>query len=284
MFYDLTADAPDAVRNGRFKPLADPDAARWIARWRDCPAPWFAGLPNFERVSIYQADGDLTGHLRGWEHDAVLFHPALAGRNAGPGVVVFGIAQPLTMAGSRALPGEQVVWRTTDRQVLDHLTELARDAGARGVVYFALPGPGMRAAFTPSHLTAKSGASAGLEVHLADDGSLVLENHGPLDLPARALDPDTPGARGWGLELRAPGRGAFREAVPGGFIVTHTGGDLPASEAAVLTLRFSSLPAGESIRSGPCVARPAEVNWQVKGCGEPRPLDLPDATGPELRN
>jgi hypothetical protein len=280
MFYDLTSDPPGEARDGRFKPLADPDAARWISRWRDCPAPWFAGLPNFERVSIYQADGSLTGHLRGWEHDALLFHPALAGHEAGPGVVVFRIAQPLTLAGSRALPGQQLVWRTSDGKVLDDLTEAARAAGARGVVYFALPGPGMQAAFSPSHLTSRPDSIAGLEVRMEDDGSLVLENHGPPDLQARALDPGAPGQRGWALELQANTRGAFREAGPGGFIAVNAGGNLPVSETTVLTLRFSRLPADASIRSCPCLAKPAEVRWQVKGRGEPRPLVMPDSTDP----
>lgn len=270
MFYDLAEDPPAEVRIGRFKPLADPATARLIDRWRGCPVPWFVGLPNFERVSIYQADGSLTGHLRGWEHDAVLFHPALTGRKAGPGVIEFAVAREAALAGSRARPGERVVWRTTDQEVLDHLAEVALKSGARGVVYFALPGPGLQAAFSPTHLTAKPGATAELSSHLTDNGELILENRGPLDLPARALDPAAPDDRGWALELRATSRGAFREATPGGFITLQTGGNLPANETKSIILRFSRLPAGASIRSGPLIAKPVGVEWQVKGCGEPR--------------
>lgn len=276
MFYDLAADAPADVLDGRYKPLADADVARWIGLWHDCPAPWFAGLPNFERVSVFQPDGGLSGHLRGWNHDGVLFHPALSGRAAGPGVVEFRVESGATLSGTRVVPGQRVVWRTTDENSVRRLGKVAADAGARGVVYFALPGPGLQAAFSPEHLAAGPGGTATLAAHETPDGAVVLENPGPRDLPARAIDPDAPGERGWALVLDAPARGAFREATPGEFLTTQTGGNLPAGETTTLVLRFSRLPAGAAIRSGPCLARTSGVRWQVKGSGTPVALDEPE--------
>ena len=276
MFYDLAADTPADVLDGRYKPLADADAERWIGLWRDCPAPWFAGLPNFERVSVFQPDGGLSGHLRGWNHDGVLFHPALSGRAAGPGVVEFRVENGATLSGTRVVSGQRVVWRTTDEDSLRRLGKAATDAGARGVVYFALPGPGLQAAFSASHLTAAPDVCPGLNAYRTPDGAVVLENRGPRDLPARAIDPDAPGERGWALELEAPARGAFREAPPGEFLTTQTGGGLPVEETTSLVLRFSRLPAGVAIRSGPCVARASGVRWQVKGSGTPVALDEPE--------
>jgi len=272
MFYDLAADAAADAAAGRFKPMADPDAGRWIAKWRTCPVPWFAGLPNFERVSIFEADGRLVGHVRGWEHDPVLFHPALAGRMAGPGTTWFDVKSPAVLAGSPVVPGQHVVWRTVEGRALADLTAAVTRAGARGIIYFARPGPGLQAAFTAGNLTAPADEPARLALTLTNDGALVLENRGRIDLPARALDPTEPRSRGWALVLRAPGRGGFREAGPGEFTTTQTGAGLPAAEATALTLRFARLPAGASIRSSRCVANPDGIRWQVPGITGDQPV------------
>jgi hypothetical protein len=169
-------------------------------------------------------------------------------------------------------PGQQVVWRTVDGRVLADLTTAVIGAGACGIIYFALPGPGLQAAFTPGHLTAAVGESARLALSVSPDGALVLENHGRIDLPARALDPAEPGSRGWALVVLATGRGAFRDASPGEFMTTQTGAGLPAAEATSLTLRFSRLPAGASLRSGRCVADPDGIRWQVPGITGDQPV------------
>ena len=67
MFYDLTADPPQEIVTGKAKPMAGPEAAAWIARWKSCRTPWRAGLANFERLTLFEADGKLTGHLKQWE-------------------------------------------------------------------------------------------------------------------------------------------------------------------------------------------------------------------------
>lgn len=272
MFYDLAADPPAAVKAGRFQPLADPAAAAAIARWKACPVRWLAGLPNFQRVSLFAADGNLVGHLRGWNHDPLLFQRSLIGHPAGPGVTDFAVVEPLVLADTRILPGQRVVWRTVEAGALATLATAAERAGAAGIVYFALPGPGLQAAFSASHLLREPGAVPQLALALTDRGTVVLKNPGPADLPARAADPAAPAERGWRLELRGSRRGAFRAASPGGFVAAKVPAGLPAEEATGLVLYFSKLPANAEIPSGPCIADPAAVSWRVPGACDWQPL------------
>jgi hypothetical protein len=272
MFYDLAADSPAAVKGGNFKSLADPAAVAWIDRWKSCPVRWLAGLPNFERVSVFEAEGELVGHLRGWAHDPVLFHRGLAGRPAGPGVTDYAVTEPLTVADVQVHPGQRVVWRTVDDGGLAALQAAAERAGASGIVYFALPGPGLQAAFSPGHLQRGPGAVAQLEVGVTVRGAVVLKNTGAVDLPARAGDPAAPGERGWRLEMQCSRRGAIRAASPGGFVAAKVPDGLPADEATRLVLYFSRLPSGDTITSGACLADPDAVTWRVIGLTEPRPV------------
>lgn len=272
MFYDLQADAAAAVREDRYVPLAGAGVAPWILKWRACPVVWYAGLPNFERVSVFRRDGDLIGHLRGWTHDPLLFQPALTGRSAGAGVAVFEVLRPTALAGTRLEPGQRVVWRTVDAGALAGMADAARQAGAGGVVYFALPGPGLQAAFSASHLGTAVGSAADLALDRTGDGELVLHNRGPVDLPARVVGAGAPGERGWALVLRAAERGTFRGSGTGEFALAESPDGVPAEESRVLILRFSRLPAGASVRSGRCLAKAAGVRWEVPGTAAEQPL------------
>ena len=265
MFYDLAADPPEAVKAGRFKPLADPAVVPLIDRWKTCPVRWLAGLPNFERVSVFEADGKLVGHLRGWTHDPLVFHRGLTGNPAGPGVTEYAVTESLVLADTRIAAGQRMVWRTVDEGVLATLAAAAERAGASGIVYFALPGPGLQAAFSPRHLQRGRGTVPQLELEVTERGAVVLKNPGPTDLPARAGDPAVPGERGWQLELRGTRPGAFRAASPGGFVAAKVADGLPAEEATRLVLYFSQLPSGGSVTSGACIAEAGEVTWRVIG-------------------
>ena len=276
MFYDLAADAPEAVRAGRFQPLAAPAAVALIESWRNCPVRWLAGLPNFERVSVFGADGELVGHLRGWTHDPLVFHRSLVGRPAGPGVTDYAVTAPLVLADTQILLGQRVVWRTVEDGVLATLTAAADRAGACGIVYFALPGPGVQAAFSPRHLAFGRGAVPQLELAATAQGTVVLKNSGPTDLAARAGDPAMPGERGWQLELRSLRRGSLRAATPGGFVAAKVAERMAVDDATGLVLYFSQLPSGGAITSGACIEKSAAVTWRVVGVTDPRPLDGAD--------
>jgi hypothetical protein len=175
------------------------------------------------------------------------------------------VTEPLVLADTRIAPGQRVVWRTVDDGVLATLAAAAERAGASGIVYFALPGPGLQAAFSPCHLQRGRGAVPQLELEVTERGAVVLRNPGPTDLPARAGDPARPGERGWQLELRSTRPGAFRAASPGGFVAAKVPDGLPAEEATRLLLYFSRLPSGGSITSGTCIAEAGAVTWRVIG-------------------
>ena len=261
MFYDLEEDKPSDVRAGRFQSLADPAVKQHIARWSKCTKPWLAGLPNFERLSVFANDGVLIGHVRDWRDDALFFHPQLKRRDVLPGTAVFDPLEVFDLSGTRVAPGMGVVHRTPDAVELGRLVEAARDAGAAGIIWFALPGPGMRSAFSVPHLTHPH-AGLNLELRVAGDGSVVLENPGPADLP--------PGA--WELRIRGGEPGSFRSASPGAFAELAQPDGLPAEMADSLVLRFARLPAGGSIVSGPLVTKNEGLVWRIDGATQEKPV------------
>lgn len=263
MFYDLKADEPADVKAGRFQPMADPEVAKLIALWSKCPRPWLAGLPNFERLSVFGSDGKLIGHLRGWGHDEVFFHPDLKRHPPQAGITVFDPLKPVDLSGTKIPPGAKVVHRMPEATALESLAKAADDAGASGILYFALPGPGIQAAYSPSHL-AHPAETPKPVLTLGDRGTVVLKNPGPLDLPARV----------WELELHSEKPGAFRSASPGGFATSS--GD-PAELAGTIVLRFAKLPAGASIVSGPLVADAEGMTWSIRGVVEKQVLPPKDS-------
>ena len=264
MFYDLEADEPAQVLADRLHPMADPSVTDLIRLWADCPRPWLAGLPNFERLSVFKANGNLTGHLRGWEPDPVFFHPNLLARSMDDGVTLFEVKAPVVLSGTRIQPGDLLVHRTPDARVLAMLASAARDAGASGMVYFALPGPGMQAAFSPAHLVYQANSTRPQPVlALGKNNTLVLHNPGPADLPTR----------NWELSIHSDQSGAFQSASPGGFAEMEDAEGVPAELAGTLVLRFSRLSAGQSLVSGPVIHNPAGLTWQIRNLTEKQALD-----------
>jgi hypothetical protein len=266
MFYDLEADDPAAVKAGRFHPMADPAVARLIRLWADCPRPWLAGLPNFERLSVFETSGKLTGHLRGWAPDPVFFLPDLKQKPLGEGVTSFEITAPVELSGTRIPPGGLLVHRTADATVLSNLAAEADRAGARGILYFALPGPGIVAAFSAAHL-AHVAETPRPVLEIGNKGRLVLKNSGPTDIPTRR----------WELELTSDQTGAFQSASPGAFAEADVPGGLPAELAGTIVLRFAGLHVGESIVSGPLIKDAAGLTWRIRDLTEIQPLKTADS-------
>jgi hypothetical protein len=261
MFYDLTEDRPQDVAADRFQAMTDPAVLSWIRMWANCPKPWHAGLPNFERLSVFAADGKLVGHIRAWDHDPVFFHPALKPQALGNGVTLFQIEKATTLYGTALTPAMKLVHRSCDSAVLDQLRSECRQAGASGVVFFALPGPGIRAAFTPAHLSVETHpASVSPVFTITPDGAVTLKNPGPSDIPTGV----------WELEIRAARPASFTSGQPGEFVESSTSGGLPPEMADALTLRFSRLSAGASITSGPVVRMPDGLTWKLQNVLENR--------------
>ncbi|MBC8127819.1 MAG: DUF3142 domain-containing protein [Gloeobacteraceae cyanobacterium ES-bin-144] len=260
MFYDLEADEPADVKARRFHPMADRSVTGLIRMWETCPRPWLAGLPNFERMSVFDADGKLTGHLRGWEPDSIWFSPELKSKSLDDGVTLFESHLSTEVAGTTVALGGAVVHRAPGASALRDLAEAAEKAGARGVLYFALPGPGIRAAFSPQHLAQRTQAPK-LVLEVGNKGTILLKNIGLTDLPTRK----------WELELTSGHGRAFQSASPGGFAEMEVSGGVSAELAGSLVLRFSGLRFGETIVSGPLVHNPSGLAWRIRGLTENQP-------------
>jgi hypothetical protein len=255
MFYDLEADAAEDVIKNRFHPMADAKVAEWMRSWADCPRPWLAGLPNFERLSVFEADGRLIGHLRGWEHDPVFFNRNMKARALGNGTTIFHAEKPVMLYGTEITPERKLVHRTCDPQAILKLAEQAEKSGACGILYFALPGPGIQAALTPDHLaSAARHALTSPVLDIAGNGMVTLKNPGPVDVQVGR----------WELELSADHAGAFQSCQPGGFVESEIPGGLPTELATTVILRFSRLPSGDAITSGPVIRNAAGIKWKLR--------------------
>lgn len=249
MFYDLKADTPD-----RFEPMADPAVIELIARWKHCPKPWRAGLPSFERVSVFKADGTLIGHLRGWRPDEVFFHPCLKPKPLGKGMTHFEVTAAGNLSGTRIEPGMKVVHRAPDIATLGNLANAAERDGADGIIWFALPGPGIPAALSAGQL-AHLDAKPAPRLHAGKNGELILENPGPADLTTRM----------WELKIRSSKPAAFQSSSPGEFAAALVPDGLPAELSDTIVLRFAQLRGGESLTSGPLLRDSTGLTWSIRG-------------------
>jgi hypothetical protein len=139
----------------------------------------------------------------------------------------------------------------------------ARDTGAASVIYFALPGPGLEAAYSERDLTAGDASTHALSVR-REDGRLVMTNIGPLDLPSRPADPASPSGRGWVIEILAEKAGAFDSTNPGEFVLAEIHDDLPAELATSVAFRFSRLRCGGSLTTGLILQSGAPLRWRLE--------------------
>jgi hypothetical protein len=267
MFYDLMADTAEEARDNRFQAMADEPVAVWMDSWKSCPKPWRAGLPSFERVTVFKADGTFIGHLRGWRPDEVFFHPSLKPAPLRNGVTLFEVTAAGNLAGTRIEPGMKVVHRAPDVGELASLTRAAERNGAEGIIWFALPGPGIPSALSAGQLTHLK-AAASPTLSLERNGVLRLENSGPADLTTRM----------WELEIRSPQPAGFQSASPGEFAAVSIPDALPAELSTTLTLRFSQLRAGETIRSGPLIRDGAALTWSIRGLTAEQALKPADSS------
>jgi len=273
MFYDLHPDKPADVVNGKFRPIADEEDASLVRLWRECPVPWLAGLPNFERVTVFKPDGKLTGHLRGWDHDAVFFNPALKAEPLGNGVTRFVVTADTSISGNRITAGSILCHRAPDEASLAALRETARTHGASGMLYFTLPGPGIQATHPAPHFT--NGAMAVPELSILPDGSIRLTNTGTDGIPPRPCAPEDAASPGWHVVVESPSIGSFVSGSTGDFPKVSPPGNVPPEMSTHLHLHFSKLPPGGSLTSGPLVKPSGELIWSLENHVSGRSVKFP---------
>lgn len=279
MFYDLETDDMTESPEGA-RPLTDPTTLEaQLALWKTCPTPWEAGLPNFTRVTLFDARGKPKGHLGEWRWEELVFHPALRGeRETRNGTTMLKAAEEVTLSKTPISAGERLVVRWPDARVLHQAVMQAQQVGARGLIFFKLPEPNSPSGWSLETLADFLGPEpdkATPQLELAWAGNkLELRNTGPLDLPPRfgpATDKtDTASSTrhpasyregGWTLELDLPPASVL-ELRPGAFSFRDTSAE---SISQRVTLRFASLRAYGKITSGYLQMnhRPAEVRWRI---------------------
>lgn len=248
MFYDIAADPPAQVSAGSFVPMAGGEAERWIARWKACRIPWRAGLPNFERLTLFQSDGHLVGHLRQWSPESLASSSLIEPVAQAPGIATYRVTGAGTLDGTSLDPGQILAWRAPGQDALRRLIAASSSAGSRGIVWFALPGPGLRASHSPSHLAtlAKGGAIVpSLRASIDTEGRMAIRNEGPGDLVIQ------PGDAPHRLVLEADRPGSFKPHGPGRFfaLASYPEPALSIEFSQRIALSFMELRVGSEIAS-----------------------------------
>ncbi len=279
MFYDLRVD-PAAVGKGAPPlPLIEPEqVARDIAGWEKCQVPWRAGLPNFARITIYDAQGSLRGHVRNWDWDDVCFNRAL--ETLIPtrlGMTLMRARTTGRLGGTALEAGDLVAVRWPDRKALRAALGAAEKAGAQGEIYFRLPDRTDGSGWSIAQITHLAESEPSFSLRTDERGRLVLRNESHTDLAPR-LAGDGPGDRGYALEIDATAA-IWREALAGEFwrVGAHVEPDAKPAPVAVplatrLTFWFSDLRAGDSLTSGLMQLAPGarweSARWRVVPGGE----------------
>lgn len=233
---------------------------RELASWDACRTPWLAGLPNFFRLTEYDATGRCIGHIRNWTWDEVIFQRALRHESApAPGVLMLSATADCVIAETPVKAGQLLAVRWPDRAELARALAAVAKSKAAGMAWFRLPDSSDASGWSVAQLRNLAGKPA-LRLLVESSGSggsgrLVLKNEGNGDLAPR-LEGNGPGQRGYALEVDAPAQ-VWREAVAGDFwrLGAHADPDgkpvrVPVPFATRLTFWFSHLRAGESLRTG----------------------------------
>ena len=289
MFYDLEPDPARIAADRMPLPLLEAKSIDAQLRdWSACRIPWRAGLPNFARVTVYDAAGKSRGHIRGWSWKDVVFNTALRTENAlTPVTVLLRADRKTQIAGTPVAENERVSARLPDRTLLAHAVQAAQHAGAGGFIYFRLPRNTDPAGWSLSQLMNLHAAeSPRLTLRKTAEGTLQLTNKSKTDVPPRLAGSGGDRDRGYALELDAPAA-IWREAMAGEFwrVTAHAKPDenavpVPVPLATRLTFWFSHLQAGDQLTTGLIQtapgAAPAAIRYRIlhlPGADEWRPLE-----------
>lgn len=271
MFYDLTPDVPRISPENPPYPLLDAQVfARQLASWQGCKVPWRAGLPNFSRVTVFDATGRSLGQIRNWTWDEVIFQPRLKFVSTpAPGLVLLKASGDLVMAETPIKAGAFVAARWVDRETLARVMDMVKKSNSAGLVFFRLPDSSDPSGWSVSQLREiKEGRVEGAKFRLRNKGAgLVLQNESAVDLPPQLAGD---GSRGYALEVDAPVQ-MWREAIEGDFwrVAAHANPEKTPVAVAVplstrLTFWFGSLRAGKSIKSGLIQLAPEADMHQIR--------------------
>lgn len=257
MFYDLLPDAPNIGPMTPPFPLLDSRTfTAQLASWQHCKVPWRAGLPNFSRVTVFDASGRSLGQIRNWTWNDILFQPHLKFLSApGPGLILMKAEENLVIAETPIKAGSFIAVRQVDGKTLRSAMAAVRNSPAKGPVFFRLPDSTDPSGWSVSQLGEwMKGAGEKERLELRNEGAcMILTNTSPTDLPPH-LDGDK--ERGYALEVDAPVQ-LWREAIAGDFwkMASHADPEKTPEAAPVplstrLTFWFGSLRAGESLKTG----------------------------------
>ena len=252
MFYDLGSGHEKLV-GGRLPAMVSGEAIGQIKSWSACPIPWRAGLPNFRRVSVVDRSGANRGNLHSFNIDEIWFSPLLETDSPTiDGETVFRVIKDGTLGDMPLQSGEKIVVREPRLVDLIALKKVALTNGAKSVVYFQKAKLGDDSGYSTQSLSQDVEALPELKIHRTKNGCVEITNDSETDLVPMA----SVGVRGYAVALKASA-GAWREAIAGEFalITTDRAGlkpikDQPPSEAGILYLWFSHLPAGKTLSSG----------------------------------
>jgi hypothetical protein len=259
MFYDLEADPPGVGHGAAPRPFIERDViAAQLRDWSKCRIPWRAGLPNFARLTVYNAAGKSRGHIRQWRWNDVCFNTALLSSNTtgGPETVLLRASWKTQIAGTTLEQNESLAARWPNRAALAEATIASKAANARGIVFFRLPDKSPAGGWSLPQLAQLGSTEAPrLVLRRAGESTLVLINESAIDVEPRLVG-EGERDRGYALEIDAPAP-IWREAMEGDFwrVTAHANPDekpqpVPVPLATRLTFWFSELHAGGQLKTG----------------------------------
>jgi hypothetical protein len=280
MFYDLQPDPTGVSIDAPPPPLLDPERlATTLHDWSACPIPWRAGLPTFARLTVFDPTGLSRGQIPNWSWDDFCFHKNL--HTLGPtrlGVTLLQADADIRVAGTPVARDEIVASRFVDHSALARAFDQARDAGARGAIYFRLADGSDPAGWSTADLDDVSAAHVpNLILRVLGGESFELVNDSDCDLAPRLAGGKSDRDRGYALEIDAPAP-LFREALAGDFwrVTSHANPDSPKPVpvavplATRVTYWFSHLPARSRLQSGLLQFAPgatlSPIRYRVLNC------------------
>lgn len=272
MFYDLESDA---IAERRAPLLSESTVREQIPLWARCKTVWRAGLPNFTRVTVLDAQDKALGHVDTWRWETLLYDPAWEMRTSTTQGMTELRARTASKVGRNPVAqGGGLLVRWPDLQLLQAARQSALNAGARGVVLFKLPqadspsGWSVGTVLGALHDEAqKQLLPSPQDLRLVQKGSrLVLVHQGHLDLPPRfgLASPDASAdtaPSGWSVELDLP-PAALAEFSAGEF----AGRDMQQEKkTGHVVLRLPHLRSGSSLSSGyfQYLTPPAALRWRI---------------------
>jgi hypothetical protein len=251
MFYDLESDEAANIRSNDPLAMITPETLAWIRRWEKCPITWRAGLPNFQRLTLFESTGVLIGHLQRWSPAHLSQIPGLIPLpQSQPNSLTFQVTRETRYQDVTMMPGQLLIWRAPGEDATGHALTTARAAGASGIIWFTHPDSTPVAWHSIPHLSEMQKGIpplANLRHEILPDGSVTLSNDGPGDLLFQPGDPPTQ------LILKAITPNTFAAGDSGTFLdIAAPGSSLVRPELArIVTLSLAGLRSGQSLSSGP---------------------------------